>query len=318
MCKVVIAKTNQISHEEWLQLRLKGVGGSDAAAVCGMSRYSSPLDVWMLKTGRKVAKADNEKMYFGRLLEPVLREEFANRTGFKVAECPFMFAYKEYPFMISNIDGVVTEPNGNKAVLEIKTTNSVSAIKDLEDGLPVEYFFQVQHYLAVTNLSKAYVAVLIGGNDFKIQAVERDNEVIQTIIALESKFWSEYVLKDIQPPADFNSSDALNQLYPKSNGKTVSLSADADYLVAQYQEIKTAEDELKKAKTDCENKLKALLGENESGVTVSGYKVSWKSYSQSRLDSTKLKAEFPDIAEKFMTTSSGRKFSISEPKKAKK
>jgi putative phage-type endonuclease len=318
MCKVVIAKTNEISHEEWLKLRLKGVGGSDAAAVCGMSRYSSPLDVWLMKTRKKAAEPDNDKMYFGRLLEPIIREEFAKRTGFKVQECPFMFAYKEFPFMISNIDGVVTEPNGNKAVLEIKTTNSVSAIKDLEDGLPVEYFFQVQHYLAVTNLNKAFVAVLIGGNDFKIQAVERDDEVIQTIIALESKFWSDYVLKEVQPPADFNSSDALNQLYPKSNSKTVNLSADADYLVAQYQEIKTAEDELKKAKTECENKLKAMLGENESGITEIGYKVLWKSYSQSRLDSTKLKAEFPDIAEKFMTSTSGRKFSISEPKKSKK
>lgn len=318
MCKVVIAKTNRISREEWLKLRLKGVGGSDAAAVCGMSRYSSPLDVWMLKTGKKGTEADNEKMYFGRLLEPVLREEFAKRTGFKVQECPFLFAYEEYPFMISNIDGVVTEPNGNKAVLEIKTTNSVTAIKDLEDGLPVEYFLQVQHYLAVTNLSKAYIAVLVGGNDFKIRTVERDDEVIQTIIALESKFWRDYVLKDVQPTADFNSTDALNQLYPKSNGKSVNLSADADYLVAQYGEIKTAEDELKKAKTECENKLKAMLGENESGVTAGGYKVSWKSYSQNRLDSAKLKASYPDIAEKFMTSTSGRKFSISETKQAKR
>lgn len=318
MCKVVIAKTNRISREEWLKLRLKGVGGSDAAAVCGMSRYSSPLDVWMLKTGKKGTEADNEKMYFGRLLEPVLREEFAKRTGFKVQECPFLFAYEEYPFMISNIDGVVTEPNGNKAVLEIKTTNSVTAIKDLEDGLPVEYFLQVQHYLAVTNLSKAYIAVLVGGNDFKIRTVERDDEVIQTIIALESKFWSDYVLTDIQPPAEFNSTEALNQLYPKSNGKSVSLSAEADYLVTQYREIKTAEDELKKAKAECENKLKAMLGDNESGVTVGGYKVIWKSYSQSRLDSTKLKASYPDIAEQFITSSSGRKFSVSEPKKSQK
>ena len=257
-------------------------------------------------------------MYFGRLLEPVLREEFAKRTGFKVQECPFLFAYEEYPFMISNIDGVVTEPNGNKAVLEIKTTNSVTAIKDLEDGLPVEYFLQVQHYLAVTNLSKAYIAVLVGGNDFKIRTVERDDEVIQTIIALESKFWSDYVLTDIQPPAEFNSTKALNQLYPKSNGKSVSLSADADYLVTRYREIKTAEDELKKAKEECENKLKAMLGDNESGVTVGGYKVIWKSYSQSRLDSTKLKASYPDIAEQFITSSSGRKFSVSEPKKSQK
>ena len=155
-----------------------------------MSRYSSPFDVWLMKTGKKAAEPDNDKMYFGRLLEPIIREEFARRTGLKVQECPYMFAFKEFPFMISNIDGVVTETDGTKALLEIKTTNSATTMKDMEDGLPVEYFFQVQHYLAVTNLRKAYVAVLIGGNNFQIQRVERDEEVIETIIALESTFWT--------------------------------------------------------------------------------------------------------------------------------
>ena len=319
MCKVVIARTNEISHEEWLALRLKGIGGSESAAVCGMSRYCSPLEVWLRKTGRKEAEADNEAMYFGRLLEPVLREEFSRRTGLKVQTCPFMFASKEYPFMIANIDGVVTEKDGTKAILEIKTTNSFTTAKDLEDedGLPVEWYFQIQHYMAVTDLKKAYVAVLIGGNKFQYQEVERDEETIENIIALESHFWNEYVLKNVPPPVDVNSGESLAMLYPESDGSSIILPVESDQLVAEYLQIKAAEDDLKKSKAEVENKLKAMLKESESGITPSGCKVSWKSYSQSRFDTTKFKAAHADLAAQFTTTTSGRKFSVSEPKAKK-
>lgn len=308
MCKVVIAKTDQISHEDWLALRQKGIGGSDAAAVCGFNRYCSPLEVWLRKTGRKDAEPDNEAMHFGRMLEPVIREEFSKRTGLKVQTCPFMFASKEYPYMIANIDGVVTEKDGSKALLEIKTTNSFTTAKDFDDGLPVEWYFQVQHYMAVTDLNKGYVAVLIGGNQFKYQVVERDEETIENIIALESHFWNEYVLKDVPPPTDYNSGESLATLYPESDGSSVILPVESDQLVAEYLKIKAAEDELKKSKAEIENKLKAMLKESEIGITPSGSKVSWKSYMQSRFDSTRFKAVYADLAEQFMTTTSGRKF----------
>ena len=71
---LIIAKTTAITHEQWLAARRKGVGGSDSAAVCGLSRYSSPLEVWLQKTGRKPATPDNEAMQWGRLLEPIVRE----------------------------------------------------------------------------------------------------------------------------------------------------------------------------------------------------------------------------------------------------
>ena len=316
---IIVAKTTAISYDQWLAARRKGVGGSDSAAVCGLSRYSSPLDIWLLKTGRKPATPDNEAMHWGRLLEPVVREEFARRIGLTVKECPYILQSREHPFAIANIDGVIVEKDGTKAVLEIKTTNSFTTAKDIEDGLPAEWYCQVQHYLAVTELPKAYVVVLIGGSHLKWQIVERDEETIQTIVALEHHFWNEYVLKDTPPPVDANSGDALALLYPTSNDADIVLPAEADELVAQWLEIKKAEDEIKTAKAETENKLKALLKDAESGIAPNGYVVAWKSYSQSRLDSTKLKATHPDITAQFTTTVTGRKFSVTAPKsKAKK
>lgn len=315
---IIVAKTTTITHDAWLSARRKGVGGSDSAAVCGISRYSSPLDVWLQKTGRKPATPDNEAMQWGRLLEPVVRAEFARRTGLTVKECPYILQSRENPFMLANVDGIVVEKDGTKAVLEIKTTNSFTTAKDIEDGLPVEWFCQVQHYMAVTGLPKAYVVVLIGGNKLQWQIVERDEETIQTIVALERHFWNEYVLKDVPPPVDANSGDALALLYPTSTESSIVLPAEADELVAQWLEIKKAEDELKTAKATCENKLKALLKDAESGIAPNGYVVSWKSFSQSRLDSTKLKAAHADIATQFTTTVTGRKFSVSASKASKK
>lgn len=316
MSKQVLSKTDTISREEWLKLRLKGIGGSDAAAVCNLSRYTSALDVWLLKTGRKGATPDNEAMLFGRLLEPVIRKEFERRAGLSVVECPYMFAFKEYPYMCANIDGVVTEKDGTKALLEIKTTNSSTTTKEIEEeGVPVEWYIQMQHYMAVCDLPTGYLAVLVGGNKLYQKKIERDEETIQTLIGLESHFWKEYVEKDVPPPVDANSGEALSLLYTTAEkGSTVALPSEADEMVAQWLEIKKAEEEIKTAKATCENQLKALLKDTESGTTKTGYTVRWTSYQSSRVDTTKLKTEQPDIAAQYTVQTSARKFSIVEPK----
>ena len=107
-------------------------------------------------------------------------------------------------------------------------------------------------------------------------------------------------------------------LYPNSDGcSSVILPVESDQLVSDYLKIKAAEEDLKKSKAKIENELKAMLKESESGVTPSGYKVSWKSYSQSRFDTTKFKAAHSELAAQFTTTTNGRKFSVSEPKAKK-
>ena len=309
----VIAKTDNISREQWLALRLHGIGGSDVAAAIGMSRYRSPLDVYLDKTGKVAEQSDNESMYWGRIMEPLLRDEFARRTGFTVKPSPFMFASVKFPFMIANVDGCVVEKDGTKALLELKTANGF-AVKEWEDGLPPEYFLQVQHYLAVLGLPKAYVAVLIGGNNFRYQYIDRDEDTIQTIIAMESAFWNNYIVTGKEPPVDEHSADALNTLYPKSKKSEVVLTAEADETVAKYMKLKEQEDNLKREKTVCENQLKALLKDNAVGVTPQGFTVSWKSATRSSLDSARLKKEQPNIVAAYTSSTTYRKFGVTAPK----
>ena len=313
MSKTAIARTNEINREEWLQLRKNGIGGSDAAVACGLSRWKSRLMLYLEKTSADVEDIDNESMYWGRTMEPILRQEFSKRTGFTVQEVPFMFACKEYPWMLANIDDLVTEPDGSKALLEIKTASSFKA-KEWEDGLPQEYYLQVQHYLAVCDLPKAYVVVLIGGNAFRYFPVERDEDTIQMMIALEAEFWS-FVERGIQPPVDEQSADGLAVLYPKSDAKTsVILPSDSDNIVEAYLEVKHVIDELKPALDGYENQLKSMMKTAACAVTPKGYGIRWQSTTTNRLDTTRLKKEHPDIAKEYVTQTTSRRFSITEPK----
>ena len=316
MSKKAIAKMESITHEEWLKLRKKGIGGSDAAAVCGLNRWRGPLDVFLDKTSDTIATDDNEAMYWGRVMEPVLREEFAKRTGLKVETVPYMFSYKEYPFMLANIDGIVHEADGNVSLLEIKTANGFAA-KDWEGGLPQEYYIQIQHYLAVCDLPKAYVAVLIGGNQFRYEEVERDEETIQTIIAMESNFWNNHVLTNTPPQADATSDKAISSMYPSSNGTSIILPDEADQLIANIEECKKLEEHLATLKSEAENKIKYLMKDAECGKTPAGYSVRWKNSQTSRIDTTRLKADHSDIVAKYSKITTYRRFSITAPKEAK-
>ena len=311
--KKAIAKINELSREDWLTLRKKGIGGSDAAAVCALNRWRGPLDVFLDKTSESIDSTDNEAMYWGRVMEPVLREEFSRRTNLKVEAVPYMFQFKEHPFMLANIDGIVHENDGTVSLIEIKTANGF-ATKDWEDGLPQEYYIQIQHYMAVCDLAKAYVAVLIGGNNFRYEAISRDDETIRTIIALESNFWNNHVLTKTAPPVDSTSEKAISSMYPASNGTSIILPSEADRMIANIEECRTIEEEIKKAKAEAENGLKALLQDAECGKTPSGYSVRWKTSTTSRLDSAKLKADHPDLVAQYTKASSYRRFSITAPK----
>ena len=313
MSKVALAKINDISHTEWLKMRKHGIGGSDAAAVCGLSRWRGPLDGYRDKTSDKIEEKETPAIHWGNVMEPVLRAEFAKRSGLVVEEVPFLFNCREFPFMIANVDGIARETDGSVSLIEIKTANSL-AVKDWDNGLPQEYYIQVQHYMSVLDLAKSYIVVLIGGNDFRIEEIPRDDETIQTIINLEAAFWRENILTLTPPAPDATSGDALNGLYPTSNGTSVILGREADDIISDLESCKQMEDQLKAARAESENALKAMLGEAECAKTPGGYSVRWKSSTTSRLDTTKLKADHPDLVAQYTKTTNYRRFSISAPK----
>jgi predicted phage-related endonuclease len=134
---------------------------------------------------------------------------------------------------------------------------------------------------------------------------------------MEANFWNNHVLTKTAPQADATSDKAIATMYPNSNGTSIILPNEADQLIANIEDCKNLEEQLKTAKAEAENRLKALMKDAECGKTPAGYSVRWKSSSTSRLDTTKLKAEHPDIVAQYTKATSYRRFSITAPKASK-
>jgi putative phage-type endonuclease len=300
--------TKSMSYEEWKQARRKGIGGSDAAAVAGVSRYKSPLQVYLEKIGEIENNVDNEYVHFGKILEEVVAKEFEERTGKKVRRVNSILIHPEYPWMIANIDRKIV---GEDAVLECKTTSAYNA-KEWKENVPQEYIIQVQHYLAVTGYPKAYIAVLIGGNHFEWREIERDEELIKKLIDVEKDFWF-HVEAKIPPEVDGSeaSTKILETLYHDSVDKEILLPQDVNKLVEERNALVDQIKQLTEMKNEKENKIKAMMKENETAKTDK-YVISWKKYVSKRFDTKAFKKEHSDLYEKYVKESSSRRFAIKE------
>ena len=311
----IIADTRKMNHQEWLQMRKAGIGGSDCAPAVGLSRWKSPFQLWSEKTDRIIPSKAGEAAYWGSVMEPILRAEVAKRMPeAEVRECPFFLRSKPHPYMLANIDGYVKNKDGSFSVLEIKTANAY-AVQDWQDGLPIEYYAQIMHYMEVTRMSSAYVAVLLGGNEFRIQKYDRDEEMIKHIIQMEERFWYEYMLKDVAPEATAKDNEVLGQLYPKSEEKAVELPTTARDILTDYEKACHDLALAKEAKEEAEAKLKMMMEDAEVGI-IDGYKISWKNVSTTRLDSKKVKAILTEEQLKeCQNTVVSRKFTVGARKK---
>ena len=283
----VIADVSKMSYEQWLEMRKNSVGGSEVAAVVGLSRWKTPFEVWGEKTGlTKKQNEQTEAMKWGTLLEPVIRKEFAVRNALEVAEAKCVFAHKDYAYMTANIDGYVKMADGSYAVLEIKTSNYFAA-EDWQDGCPIEYYMQVQYYMGILGLNKAFIAVLIGGSDYRQLEVDRDEETIQYIFKKVADFW-QMVEKRVPPEVGAGDTTLLNKLFGKSKAEIKILSDDMVGLCAEYEKAKADADEAKKRKEEAEAKLKMAMGTAES-ASCGDFKISWKSSSRKSFSADKAK-----------------------------
>ena len=256
------------------------------------------------------SEGDSESTHFGTLLEPIVRKEFSVRTGLKVRQKHMILQSIEYPFMFADLDGVINE-NGEQVIFEAKTASAYK--KDVWDnGVPLPYVLQVQHYMCVTGARKAYVAALVGGNQFYCRMVERDENLIQQIIAMEKVFWENNVIGNQEPIPDGSAATTqyLNHRFAHSNGQAVSLPDDLLSVCEEYNRLTGQIDELTAARDCAANRMKYSLGENEIGL-VGDYRISWKQVSSTRFDSTRFKHDNPELYDRYATRSQYRKFSVS-------
>ena len=306
----ILVETQGLSRGEWLEWRKNGIGGSDVAAILGISKWKSALELWLEKTGQAGdLEAENEAMEWGHIMEPVIRSHFKEVTGKKVVEIHAIMQSPEYPFMLADIDGLTEDDEGNPAILEIKTASEYKR-SEWEDDIPHYYQTQVQHYLSVTGLAKAYVAVLIGGNTFRLYEVDADKEVQQMLVAVEADFWSKVITRT-QPGID--GSDAAKELLDKTYQggikETISLPEGAEEYIEAFLLASVEEDNAKAKKQEASNKIKELMG-NHDKATCGGHSVSWTPISSERIDTKALKAAEPETYKKYARSSISRRFNI--------
>ena len=310
MSAKILASTEGMPYDEWLEQRKKGIGGSDASVVCGINRYKSPVELWMEKTNQMPAKEAGEAAYWGTQLEALVRAEFTKRTGINVTHTMQLLQSVEHPFMLANLDGVCDHPELGPCIFE---ANSASAYKagEWENSIPDEYQLQIQHYMAVTGYRGTYIAVLIGGNTFKWRFIPRDEGLIAMLIQLESDFW-QHVESVTPPPLDGSEATArfLAERFPRSVPQSqIALPDSAADLLRQYDTACEHLAAVQEEKLEAENLLKQMLGEHEIG-TLGNRTVTWKQFSQERLDSKTLKAEHPALYKKYTNQVSYRRFTI--------
>ena len=306
----ILVETEGLSHEEWLRWRKKGIGGSDVSAILGINKWASAIELWLDKTNQKNDPVEvNEAMQWGTILEPIIRDHFAAVTGKAVMEVKAMLQHPDYPFMLADVDGVTADDNGNPAILEIKTASEYKR-DEWSDGVPTYYQTQVQHYLCVTGVSKAYVAVLIGGNSFRIYEVDANPEVQQMLIAVEKNFWDK-VQNMIRPDMDGSDAakDLLDQIYRGGVEEEIILPEEAVEWVDAYIEASAEEDNAKAKKQEASNHLKEIMGDYDKASCM-GHSISWKPVTSERLDTKALKEKEPEIYSKYVKSSTSRRFTL--------
>lgn len=295
------------TREEWLSARRSGVGGSDVAAILGLSPWRGTYAVWAEKCGLAEAEDISEKprVEWGIRLEDSIFEKFAEEHP--ELSCTknagdVVFANAERPWAHATLDGwAEPKEGGEPCVVEVKTAHFPTS-RDWEVGVPSYYLAQVQHYLSVTGWRCAYVVVLIDGWDYREFIVDRDDEDIAAVEAAVDAFWHVNVEGGERPlevgAADI---DAIRAAHPEGEGF---IEGDGEFLDL-IEEWDAAKQQVKRL-SEREKKLRAIiearLGDAKGAEFPEGT-ITWSRWDTTRIRAKELREEMPEVYERFSYTS---------------
>ena len=300
---LVVAPPNLV-REQWLTVRRTGVGGSEVAAVLGMSKYTSAHEVYLDKRGELPLDRPQhpdlaEAAFWGLAHEPTIARVFSERSGLAVVEGPGTLAHAERRWMLANVDRYVLDEDAQpSSLLEIKT-RSAYQLDEWLDSVPDGPALQTHWYLAVTGYSHAHVAALLGGNRLLIHRVERDEALVEHLVALVGEFWQGV----LEAPSPVDGSEAteelLGHLYKvKAESVTVARTRPRSRRCWNARrELKAREARTADELREVDNRLKAVAGEAEIVKTQGAVAFTWK--QNGPLATKRFAAAHPDLAQQY-------------------
>ena len=313
-----LASLDGLSRADWLALRRGGIGASDAPAVVGVSPFTSTYALWAEKTSDHWPEEDSAAMEWGRRSEDMIAQKFAEETGMRLHRPSVMYVHPERDWMRASPDRLHMDSRGHQVLgnVQIKTGSNYAHEWD-GDTPPEHVIVQVQHEMEVVGCNTTHVIVLLNGRDFRSFVVPRDDRLVDAIVHLEEDFWRRVVEHD-PPPVDGHesTSGALRILYGDvTAGAERLLDSETAALVDELRHSKALLAGLKQSTVELENRIKAALGDADTGIDAAGVPlVTWKQQNRRRVDLDALRSAHPDLVAEFEVETATRTFLLKKPK----
>lgn len=336
---IILCDCAGMDNDRWLECRAHGpkgdieytVGGSDVAAIFGVSPWMTPLELWMIKKGRMKAKPkpNVSQLEMGHLLEPIAAHFYAQKTGNTVIDDTNLYQHADHPYALANFDRrLIRKADGEPGILECKSCSFHKAGDWADGAYPLYYEFQLRYYLAVADVEYGAFSAIWGNNpdkDLATPELIRDREKEDMIFErLEEWIWS---LKHDKPPtmADVKPSlamESLARIYGASVKGLPTIEFPARYekplrgIAMLQQENSELSDKIKENEVKIAAhsvRIAELMKDHEHGIlttTTDKLLVDFVTKTTRRVSSDYLKKEHPDIYRDSIRVSESRKVKV--------
>ena len=335
----ILCDCTGMTNEMWLKCREHGpkgnieytVGGSDVATIFGLSPWTTPLELWMVKKGRMKPKSlpNPDQLAMGHMLEPIAAHFYAQRTGNTVTDDNYLYQHATLEYALANIDRrYKRKEDGEGGVLECKSLTYHKAADWADGAIPIYYELQLRYYLAVLDEKHGAFSALWGNNpenDLATPHIERVQAKEDIIFEkLDRWIWSlrhdkPPTMEDVQPQLAM---DALARIYGagKKGLPTIEFPRKYEPQLRKIAALQEENAQLKGAIKKNEEAIEAhsvriaeLMKEHEHGIlttTTDKLLVDFVTSTSRRVSSEYLKQNYPSIYEEARKPSKNRKVKV--------
>jgi putative phage-type endonuclease len=261
--------------EEQRARRQDGIGASDTPIIMGYSHFKTPYQLYLEKIGSISADDEmTEQQYWGNALEPIILKRFEEENDVILTH-PDTVYHPDYPFIFANLDGWI---ESESAVVEAKSANSFQRKEwdmALTDGIPLVYLIQIAKQCLITNASRGYCAVLIGGMEYKQFIYERDAALEDLILKADIEFWN--CIQNRREPPPLNTSDCRLKFPVPNPDKIVAATHQTQGTLWALQDVKLQIKELEAEEDTYKMKIMQHMGTAEYLMGMDGEMLAtWK------------------------------------------
>ena len=285
----------------WLEERRKGIGGSDVAAIMGLSPWKTAYQVYREKRKEVEDWGGNSLTDWGKRMEPAIRQWYSDKTGRDVRLPDKIMYHPQHPFMLASLDGFTDDGR----VVEIKTARSG---KDWgEPGtnqIPDYYAVQVHHYMTITGFQVADIPVSIAGSSPSLYVVEADKEISEMIIEACAKFWER--VQSGNPPDPVTYADAVARFGKIKSDGSIIATTELIEAIAGLKQLRAQLGAMEDAEEAVKAKLIIALGDqadtiiDSAGQTLVTYKLA---NGRKSFDAKAFEKDHPNLYLKYIKTS---------------